>query len=91
MTDRDRLPATTDHGKSLWSGSKQPSTEVAAFLDQLKAKSESGAIVGRGRLIIALDATQSREKTWDAACQSSEMFSDCSARRDCDPAGVPRF
>jgi hypothetical protein len=38
---------------------------VDAFLDQLKADS---APPRRGRLIFALDATASREPTWDSAC-----------------------
>ena len=48
--------------------------EIAAFLDELKAKQPTAA-PGRGRLIFALDATQSRAPTWDAACQiQGEMF-----------------
>jgi hypothetical protein len=44
------------------------SPEVAKFLDQLKVKAGSGPSLGRGRLIFALDATASREPTWDRAC-----------------------
>lgn len=44
--------------------------EIAAFLDETKA---AGA--GRGRLIFALDATMSRQPTWDLACGiQGEMF-----------------
>jgi hypothetical protein len=49
--------------------------EVAAFLDEVRrlpARPEAG---GRGRLIFALDATASREPTWDRACDvQASMF-----------------
>jgi hypothetical protein len=46
--------------------------EVAEFLDRLKTARTGG---GRGRLIFALDATASREPTWDQACRiQGEMF-----------------
>jgi hypothetical protein len=52
----------------------------------------------RGRLIFALDATKSREKTWDAACQiQAEMFREVAGIGPLDvqlvyyrgPAGLP--
>jgi hypothetical protein len=50
--------------------------EIAEFLDQLKARQPApAASAGRGRLIFALDATASREPTWDQACRiQGEMF-----------------
>src|SRR5262245_21511487 len=46
-------------------------SEVDSFLADLKKKAPST----RGRLIFALDATQSREQTWDTACHlQAEMF-----------------
>jgi hypothetical protein len=52
----------------------QRSPEVAAFLARL-GPSTSSATAGRGRLIFALDATASREPTWDQACHvQAEMF-----------------
>jgi len=46
--------------------------EVDAFLADLKRR--TGPSI-RGRLIFALDATASREATWDAACKlQAEMF-----------------
>jgi hypothetical protein len=62
----------SDDGKTL--PSEHHSAEVAEFLDKLKAApSPSGG--GRGRLIFALDATASREPTWDHACRiQGEMF-----------------
>ncbi len=49
--------------------------EVEAFLSQVKAMQAVKPASGRGRLIFALDATASREATWDRACRlQGEMF-----------------
>ena len=49
------------------------STEVAEFLRQV-AKTPA-TLAARGRLIFALDATASRQPTWDRACQlQGDMF-----------------
>ncbi len=49
-------------------GAPAPRDEVAAFLAEARARPvQAGA--GRGRLIFALDATMSRQPTWDLACQ----------------------
>jgi hypothetical protein len=48
----------------------KPSSRVTAFLEKVRTAS-------RARLIFALDATQSRQPTWDLACKlQSEMFSE---------------
>ena len=62
MTDREQLPTSLN------------SAEVDAFLRDLNsAPVRAGS--GRGRLIFALDATASREPTWDRACRlQGEMF-----------------
>ena len=50
------------------------SAEIADFLEKLKA-APARAGGGRGRLIFALDATASREPSWDRACRiQGEMF-----------------
>jgi hypothetical protein len=50
-------------------------TDVAAFLRKVAALPAVKAGGARGRLIFALDATASREPTWERACQlQSEMF-----------------
>ncbi len=47
--------------------------DVAAFLRAASSLRHDGA--GRGRLILALDATMSRQPTWDRACRlQAEMF-----------------
>jgi hypothetical protein len=49
--------------------------EIDAFLAQVKSLPSSVAPGGRGRLIFALDATMSRQPTWDSACHlQAEMF-----------------
>jgi len=48
-------------------------SEIDAFLAE--AKRITPAAAARGRLIFALDATMSRQPTWDLACElQSEMF-----------------
>jgi hypothetical protein len=62
-SDKDQLPA------------KSRSAEIDAFLRDLQRAPAVLAGGGRGRLIFALDATASREPTWDRACRiQGEMF-----------------
>ena len=54
--------------------------EVNAFLQQVAATPRRGPAGGRGRLIFAMDATASREPTWDQAARiQSAMFADTQA------------
>ncbi|HEU4659956.1 MAG TPA: VWA domain-containing protein [Pseudolabrys sp.] len=49
--------------------------EVAAFLEHVRALGPAAMPGKRGRLVFALDATMSRQPTWDAACTlQAEMF-----------------
>ncbi|HEX5507431.1 MAG TPA: VWA domain-containing protein [Pseudolabrys sp.] len=49
--------------------------EVAAFLDRVRSLGPAATGGKRGRLIFALDATMSRQPTWDTACTlQAEMF-----------------
>ncbi|HEX3535423.1 MAG TPA: VWA domain-containing protein, partial [Stellaceae bacterium] len=51
------------------------SAEVDAFLDQVRRMPAARPSGGRGRLIFALDATASRQPSWDRACRiQGEMF-----------------
>lgn len=60
-------------------GSIPPRSDVAAFLADVARKPVASA-GHAGRLIFALDATMSRQPTWDLACQlQAEMF-DAAAR-----------
>jgi hypothetical protein len=66
--DRNRLPTRSSQ------------SEVDAFLKKVARTSTSKTSGRRGRLIFALDATASREPTWDQACHlQAEMFSETTA------------
>ena len=55
--------------------------DVAAFLDAVKRAPSAGG--GQGRLIFALDATQSRQPTWDRACHlQAQMFQEAATLGD---------
>lgn len=59
--------------------SKTSGTEIDAFLEKVR-NTPAPTTAGRGKLIFALDATMSREPTWDTACQiQGEMFEATSA------------
>lgn len=56
-------------------GSKTSSgSDIAAFVERAKAVARPAG-AARGRLVFALDATMSRQPTWDLACSlQAEMF-----------------
>jgi hypothetical protein len=57
-----------------------PRAEIDRFLGQVKALGPAAATGRRGRLIFALDATMSRQPTWDHACKlQAEMFATAAA------------
>jgi hypothetical protein len=50
-------------------------SQLDSFLEEVKQLASGGGGGGRGRIIFALDATASRERTWDTACKlQAEMF-----------------
>jgi hypothetical protein len=55
-----------DSGKAVAGQARGPKTDVDLFLDAA-SKAPALAESGRGRLIFALDATMSRQPTWDLA------------------------
>jgi hypothetical protein len=60
-------------GKAVPAAAKN--ADVEAFLRQVAAMPTARPARGKGRLIFAMDATASREPTWDRACQlQGEMF-----------------
>ncbi|RYE55318.1 MAG: VWA domain-containing protein, partial [Hyphomicrobiales bacterium] len=55
--------------------SPSSSGEIADFVRQVGQNARTGGASGRGRLLFALDATMSRQPTWDLACSlQAEMF-----------------
>jgi hypothetical protein len=59
---------------------KSSDSEVAEFLNKVAATASSKAAGERGRLVFAMDATASREPTWDRACHiQGEMFTETAA------------
>lgn len=69
--DDTRTPAHRPAEKAPSKGSSR--RDIDAFLTRVK--NAPAVAAGRGRLIFALDATMSRQPTWDAACKlQSEMF-----------------
>ncbi|MCP4618522.1 MAG: VWA domain-containing protein [Bradyrhizobium sp.] len=59
---------------SLPEGRASSSEDIAAFVAKARAMSPHAA-GGRGRLVFALDATMSRQPTWDMACMlQADMF-----------------
>ena len=64
----DKLPA------------KSSRKEISAFLDKVAKTPALKSSGERGRLIFALDATASRQPTWDRACQlQGDMFTETAA------------
>jgi hypothetical protein len=62
-TDDGHVPAATSRA------------EIDAFLNHVKSLGPTVAGGKRGRLVFALDATMSRQPTWDTACRlQAEMF-----------------
>jgi hypothetical protein len=61
---------------TLGGGSTEPAVSSRADIDRFLAEvAESAPAAARGRLIFALDATMSRQPTWDLACNlQAEMF-----------------
>jgi hypothetical protein len=57
------------------SESAPATSQLDTFLAEVKELASGGAGDGRGRIIFALDATHSRQPTWDTACHlQAEMF-----------------
>ncbi|MDJ0780173.1 MAG: VWA domain-containing protein [Gammaproteobacteria bacterium] len=59
---------------------KSSRAAVDSFLDRVRATPAAKPAGERGRLMFAMDATASREPTWDQACQlQGEMFRETAA------------
>jgi hypothetical protein len=74
----DNAPVPAESRKEPVVGSSR--AEIDAFLAQVKGLAPPTASGRRGRLIFALDATMSRQPTWDTACRlQAEMFHEAGA------------
>ena len=72
MPAQSKTPAKTDSRPA--EPARSSDTEVDAFLAQLNAVAPLSS-EGRGRLIFAMDATISRQPTWDLALGlQADMF-----------------
>ena len=71
------------HGQELDQQTPAPvssRSEIETFLERVRALGPSSAQGTRGRLIFALDATMSRQPTWDTACTlQADMFREAAA------------
>jgi hypothetical protein len=73
----ERTPAPAGQGGTPAASASR--AEIDAFLTKVRSF-ERAASSGRGRLIFALDATMSRQPTWDTACRlQADMFSEAQA------------
>jgi hypothetical protein len=73
----DRTPAPAGQGSTPAAPTAR--AEIDAFLAKVRSF-ERAAPSGRGRLIFALDATMSRQPTWDTACRlQADMFLEAQA------------
>jgi hypothetical protein len=84
MTRDDSKTPAPAQGKPAAAESKSPaaqstSADIADFLTQVKALGPAGNGAS-GRLIFALDATLSRQPTWDMACHlQADMFKEAAS------------
>src|SRR4051794_27756734 len=87
MSGEPTKPTTSDAAAQSASGKARPlpetkpsaSDDIAAFVAKASAMSPH-APQARGRLIFALDATMSRQPTWDMACAlQADMFREAAA------------
>lgn len=61
-------------------GAVSSQSDIDAFLRQVRARPAAAPSERPGRLVFAMDATASREPSWDRACQlQGEMFSETAA------------
>jgi len=72
-SERDKTTPTTAEANEPAAKTSRP--EIDAFIQRARTMAPPTAPGTRGRLIFALDATMSRQPTWDTACRlQGEMF-----------------
>ncbi len=76
--ERDKTPVK--NGARSEPAAKSPRPEIDAFIQRVRTLAPAVEPGTRGRLIFALDATMSRQPTWDTACRlQGEMFREAAA------------
>jgi hypothetical protein len=81
----DRAPVPAGKGTPAETSSR---AEIDAFLERVRTIERAQPASPRGRLIFALDATMSRQPTWDTACKlQGEMFLEAQAIGGLDNRG----
>jgi hypothetical protein len=79
-SDETSSPARPQGDQPSSPPATSPRAEIDRFLDQVKAFGPVAKTGPRGRLIFALDATMSRQPTWDQACKlQADMFREAAA------------
>jgi hypothetical protein len=69
------LSSKAPRGPVSTGDARSASSDVSAFIDKVNQLGDAQPAGQRGRLLFALDATMSRQPTWDLACSlQSEMF-----------------
>jgi hypothetical protein len=75
---KSQKPVSGDQHPVKTGAQQAPATsraEIDAFLARVKSLGPAVTTGARGRLVFALDATMSRQPTWDSACSlQAEMF-----------------
>src|ERR1700689_5471981 len=75
-----RSPMSKERSDHTPAPAATPRAEIDAFLSRVDALGPAAVAGKRGRLIFALDATMSRQPTWDQACRlQAEMFRETAA------------
>jgi hypothetical protein len=79
VTSRNRPPSVRPTGPpaDVAASDRSSASEIDAFVERVRtmASPRQGPDQARGRLVFALDATMSRQPTWDRACViQAEMF-----------------
>jgi hypothetical protein len=65
----------SDKRKSIVPGGDDAGSDVSAFIERVNTLAKPAVPGQQGRLLFALDATMSRQPTWDLACRlQGEMF-----------------
>ena len=83
-SDRSDVVSSKGAGQSLPETKSSTSDEIAAFVAKARAMSPH-APGAKGRLVFALDATMSRQPTWDMACAlQADMFREAASSGSLD-------